>query len=273
MNLFDWKTWISGITARSTGGSGWFGHCDYIAGDDLRAIDWALCARHDELRVRQSTGPVDTRLYFLFDCSRSMAFGTPSKFDAGRRTVAELADAALNEGSQVRISAFADGLVADSEPARGKMTGDRLTRFLAALHTERAPTDLAKAATAWVRRNQRRGPVVVTSDLCEPAGFQQGVGILRDHGYPVGILHIYDPGEATPDVLGEAELVDAETGISLEAVVTERHLKEHRRLFAAFLEGVRKFCARRGLVCLQIPTHPVCQSRRPGPIARSRQTK
>ena len=157
VNLFDWKTWISGMAARSAGGPGWFGYRDYVAGDDLRAIDWALCARHDELRVRQSTGPVDTRLYFLFDCSRSMAFGTPSKFDAGRQMVVELADAALTEGSQVRISAFANGLVADSEPARGKAAGDRLARFLTALRTERAPTDLARAAAGWVRRNQQCG--------------------------------------------------------------------------------------------------------------------
>ncbi|MEZ6046865.1 MAG: DUF58 domain-containing protein [Planctomycetaceae bacterium] len=56
-------------------------HRDYTPGDDFRHIDWSLYARHDELLLKRFQEEEDLHLYLMLDCSPSMGFGTPPKFD------------------------------------------------------------------------------------------------------------------------------------------------------------------------------------------------
>ena len=58
------------------------GHRGYSPGDDYRAVDWNICARHDELVTRRFVGEADRHVYLLLDRSASMGLGEPVKFDA-----------------------------------------------------------------------------------------------------------------------------------------------------------------------------------------------
>ena len=61
---------LAGPRARlPAGGTEITGHRDYSPGDDYRQVDWSLCARHDELRVKQYEGEADRPVYLLLDCS------------------------------------------------------------------------------------------------------------------------------------------------------------------------------------------------------------
>src|SRR4051794_23813622 len=53
---------------------------EYTPGDDFRSLDWTLSARHDALLLKRFQEEEDLHVYFLIDCSRSMAFGDPPKF-------------------------------------------------------------------------------------------------------------------------------------------------------------------------------------------------
>ena len=72
-------------------------------------------------------------------------------------------------------------------------------------------TDLARTVTGFVHRTQRRGLVVVISDLFDPGGYQRGLDLLRHHRYEPHIIQLYDRREAEPDLKGDMELVDVET--------------------------------------------------------------
>ena len=56
----------------------------------------------------------------LLDCSRSMAFGDPPKFDYARQVAAALAYIALADLDRVAVVAFAGDIVADFPLTRGK---------------------------------------------------------------------------------------------------------------------------------------------------------
>src|SRR5436189_2872663 len=49
-------------------------HRGYVAGDDIRRVDWRLYARTDRYYVKQYEADTNTNLSGLFDISRSMQF-------------------------------------------------------------------------------------------------------------------------------------------------------------------------------------------------------
>src|SRR6186713_440682 len=60
-------------------------HRGYVAGDDIRRVDWRLFARTDRYFVKQYEADTNANFAVLFDISRSMGFGSQvvSKLDYG----------------------------------------------------------------------------------------------------------------------------------------------------------------------------------------------
>src|SRR5438445_525922 len=165
-------------------------HREYNPGDDFRYIDWNLFARHDELLLKRFQEEEDLHVYLLVDCSRSMAFGDPPKFDYARRVAAALAYIALADLDRVAVVAFAGQIVADLPLTRGKARILSLLKFLEGLEPHGESTDLARVATGFVHRNQRRGLAVVVSDLFDPSGFERGLDLLRHHRYEPHVVQL-----------------------------------------------------------------------------------
>jgi len=235
------------------GGTELTGHRDYTPGDDCRRIDWNVCARHDELVVRQFQGEADRHVYLLLDCSWSMSLGHPTKFDVARQAAVALAYVGLADLARVSILAFSDRIVAELAPLRDKGRVLKAVRFLEALRPRRDRTDLAAVAAGFVGRCQRHGLAVILSDFYDPAGFRPGLEILRRRGYSPRVVQIYESRDADPDVLGDAELFDVESGALWQVTVTERSLARYRRLFRDFHHGVRAYCDSHALTSARVP--------------------
>ena len=74
----------------------------------------------------------------------------------------------------------------------------------------------------------RSGPEAVKtliSDMYDAAGFSGGLDVLRYHGYQPRVVHIYDPADTEPTLLGDMELVDVETNAGRQETITERRLR------------------------------------------------
>src|SRR5947208_15757758 len=138
-------------------------HREYTPGDGFRYLDWTLCARHDELLLKRFQEEEDLHVYLLLDCSRSMGFGKPPKFDFARQVAAALGYIALADLDRVAVVAFAGDIVADFPLTRGKGRILALVKFLENLPGQGSDTDLARVATGFVHRNQPRGLGVVIS--------------------------------------------------------------------------------------------------------------
>src|SRR3954468_17706919 len=230
-------------------------HREYNAGDDFRYIDWTLYARQDELLLKRFQEEEDLHVYFLLDCSRSMAFGDPPKFDFARRVAAALAYIALADLDRIAVTAFADDILADFPLTRGKGRILALLKFLEGLTARGEDTTLERVATGFVHRDQRRGLVVIVSDLYDPTGFERGLDLLRHRKYEPHIIQIYDKYEKEPaDLLGDVEMWDVESGNSRKVTVTERNLRQYRQLFDEFQEQVQGYCNRHGLGCTRTST-------------------
>lgn len=229
-------------------------HREYTAGDDLRYLDWNVYARFGELLLKRFQEEEDLHVYFLLDCSRSMGFGEPAKFDLARQMTAALAYIALADLDRISVIAFADRIVADFPLTRGKARILSLLAFLENLELQGTDTDLAASVREFVRRRQRAGLAVVVSDLFAPGGYEGGLDLMRHRRYEPHVIQLHDPREARPDMLGDVELYDVETGGSRKVTVTERALRTYHRLFDEHQRGVATYCRNYGINCTQATT-------------------
>ena len=166
-------------TMQRGGGVEFSDHREYTPGDDFRYLDWNIYARHGDLLLKRFQEEEDLHVYLFLDSSLSMGYGTPQKFDLARQVTAALAYIALADLDRISVIAYADQIFDSFPLTRGKARILSLLKFLERMPLQGTQTDLAKAATGFVHRDQRRGLVVVISDLFDPQGFEHGLDILR----------------------------------------------------------------------------------------------
>jgi uncharacterized protein (DUF58 family) len=230
-------------------------HREYNPGDDYRYLDWNLYARHDELLLKRFQEEEDLHVYFLLDCSRSMAFGDPPKFDFARKVSAALAYIALADLDRIAVTAFAADIIDDFPLTRGKGRILSLLKFLESVPASGEDTNLERVASGFVHRDQRRGLVIIASDLYDPNGFERGLDILRHRRYEPHVVQMYDRYEREPaDILGDVEMWDVESGTSRKVTVTEKNLRQYHQLFEGFQQQVQSYCNRHSLGCTRTST-------------------
>lgn len=226
-------------------------HREYTVGDDLRYLDWNVYARHGDLLLKRFQEEQDLHVYLMLDCSRSMAFGSPPKFDLARQLVAALAYIAMADLDRIAIVAYADGILHEFPLTRGKARILSIMRYLESAVTTGQDTNLERAVNGLLHRGTRTGLAVVVSDLFDEHGFAVGLDQLRYRRFDSHVIQIHDPKEANPALLGDVEFVDIETEQTRKVTVTEKNLKNYRRLFEHHQLAVREYCRNYGLGCTQ----------------------
>jgi uncharacterized protein (DUF58 family) len=229
-------------------------HREYNSGDDLRYLDWNIYARHGDLLLKRFQEEQDLHVYLMLDCSRSMSFGTPPKFDLARHLVAALAYIALADLDRIAVIAYANGVFAELPVTRGKARILPVMKFLEDLPTSGDDTNLEKAVQGLLHRGARTGLAVVVSDLFDEHGFQRGLDQLRYRRFDAHVIQLHDPQEAEPNLLGDAELIDIESETIRKVTVTERNLKMYKQLFRDHQLAVREYCSAYNLGCTQSPS-------------------
>jgi uncharacterized protein (DUF58 family) len=230
-------------------------HREYAPGDDFRYLDWNVYARHGDLLLKRFQEEQDLHVYLLLDCSRSMGFGNPVKFDLARQMVAALAYIALDALDRVAVIAFADELLEEFPLARGKARILPLMSFLERLKLAGRDTNLARSVQAMLQRHRRRGMIIVISDLFDPGGFKSGLDQIRFRRFDGRVIQIYDRTEAEPALLGDVELLDVETDSARKVTVTEKNMRTYKRLFADHQTAVRDYCRAYSMGCTQSNTN------------------
>ncbi len=217
---------------------------DYVPGDDYRYLDWNIYARMDDLLLKLFEEEQDLHVYILLDVSQSMA-SSDAKFHYALRVAASLAYIAMSNLDRVAIHPFADRLGPEFPMTRGKGKILTLLEYLERLTPSATDTALEPCARLVLQRRPRRGLIVVISDLYDPRGFERGIDALRYHGDDIQVIHLTEPTEAGPSLLGDLDLVDAETSAVRSVTVTERHLREYRRIYGRFLATCEGACRQR----------------------------
>lgn len=227
----------------------------YVAGDDLRAVDWRLWQRLDRLFLRVYLQDQDLPLYFLLDQSRSMSLR--GKRTHALRAVAALAYIALHGLDRVTVLPFAGEPLAPLPGMSGKRAFHRLLSWLEALPAG-GGTALVEHLERSRARRLRRGLCVLVSDLYDPRGLDAVAKALLRIEHRLLVVRPVHQDEARPDpklrpeLAGEVELVECESGRTLALELDAAALDRHERAYRAFEAGIADLAKRRATSVLTL---------------------
>jgi uncharacterized protein (DUF58 family) len=234
-------------TARRRGSSAEFQeHRPYSPGDDPRRIDWLAFARTGTPVTKVFRAEEDVVVRVLLDCSGSLDFGEPNKFEAARRWCAAIAYLGLCAGQRVQLVPMSSEerrpRLDMQRPTRGRATIARLLHLLAQA-SARGAAAISEGVDACVLRS-RPGMLVVVSDfLCPPEPLRASLTRARSSGHDVVLAQVLAPEEIWPTFDGDALLVDAETSedveVSVDPAVLAAYQLRLRALFDALSSWAR----------------------------------
>lgn len=216
----------------------------YVAGDDLRAIDWNIYRRLGRLFVRLFEEMEDLPLYVLPDVSRSAWIESPPRAHAALRTTLALASISLGQHDRVGVFPFDSDLRVLSRPQTGKGRILALADRLSSIEPG-AGTDVARALATLSGMRLRDGLVCVVSDFFDPAGVEAVVAALRRVRHKLLLVQLVRASDREPTLRGDLRLVDCETSAEADVSVTPEVVARYRQAYQRFEEHLASFARER----------------------------
>lgn len=210
----------------------------YVAGDDVRRIDWNVTARMQEPYLRSTIADRELETWVVLDRSAGMDFGTArcTKADLGLAAVAAVGFLTAHAGNRIG-AVFPDPDGDQVLPPRG---GRRhLMRLLHTAATPPAPRGgavLADSLTRVEAMARRRGLVVVVSDFLTAAPLEAPLARLALR-HEVLAVEIVDPRELTLPDVGLLTVSDPASGRSVRVDTSSAGVRER---FAAAANAQRE---------------------------------
>jgi uncharacterized protein (DUF58 family) len=216
----------------------------YVAGDDVRLIDWNVTARTHEPHVRVTLAERVLVTWLVLDTSLSMQFGTADrrKADVAEGVALAMGHLATRRGNRLGAVTFGDSGPRTLPPRQGRVG---LIGLLAALRGEPDETPMGATSLAGALRRtnalaRQRSLVVVVSDFRGPRDWRRRLLELASR-HDVLAVEIRDPREQELEDVGTLWLVDPETGKQLRVDTRSGRL---RARFAAAAAAERGAVAR-----------------------------
>lgn len=226
-------------------------HRNYVAGDDLRYLDWNLYGRLDKLFLKLYEEERELPVSIFLDASESMNFGSPAKFDLARQIAAAAGYVALCGFDRVSLTAFPDS---PAEMAvrgalrlvRGRKSSMGYFQNLGQLRAQ-GTANFNEALRRGALQSRQSGVALVLSDCLDPEGYEDGLTALLGRGFQVSVVQILAPEELNPSSFGDLKLVDAESGAVQEVTFGKYRLAAYRQTVMNYVQRLREFCQARGI--------------------------
>ncbi|MDA0990055.1 MAG: DUF58 domain-containing protein [Verrucomicrobia bacterium] len=199
---------------------------EYVAGDDVRAIDWNVTARMGHPFIKRFAEERELTVIFLVDISGSQCFGSDqrSKAEVAAEVTCLLALSAIKNQDKVGLILFSDHIVKSIPPRKGRTAAMRLVREVLAAEETRHGTDIAAALRFLTNVQKRRAVVFLISDFLDRDYERQLRVAARRHD--IIACPISDPREMTLPNVGLLEVEDPETGTLYHLDTGSRQLRD-----------------------------------------------
>lgn len=232
-------------------------HREYVAGDDIRHLDWKVLGRTDRYYLKQYEQETNYVAHVILDGSESMKYGsvgrqggaTVTKLQYGKLLAACLSYLILHQRDAVAIGIF-DTALKDYIPRTGNLASiHNIMQHLAAFDPV-SQTNIGHVLHELAGQIRRKGITVLISDCFDDEEkILQGIQHLRFGGSEVILFHVMDPYELEFPFSGMVEFHGLE--------VEERLLTRPREIRKSYLREVNAFRTRLREGCERQNTHYV----------------
>lgn len=223
-------------------------HREYVAGDDIRHLDWKVWSKTDRFYIKQFEEETNLRCNFVIDVSESMHYGRGplNKYNYGCTIAACLAYLVLRQQDSAGLITF-DSDVRQIVPTRSQQTHlDALIKAMD-ISRPREKTDIEKILRRVAETVTSRGMIVVVSDLLiDRESLFRGLEMLRHKRHDVLVFHVMDDDELGFPFVGTTRF----EGMEELPILTcdPRALRDgYLEALEEYLVEVRRGCARQGI--------------------------
>jgi uncharacterized protein (DUF58 family) len=197
---------------------------EYIAGDEVRTIDWNVTARAGRPFVKKFTEERELTILLVVDISASGNFGSgaQSKRDLAAELASLLAFSAIRNSDKVGLLLYTDRVEQFLPPKKGRRHVLRVVREILFHEPVGRGTDGVKALDVVNHVLHRRAIVFMISDFQSPGDPARDAPEMRramrqtNRRHDLVAVHIEDARERTLPNLGVLALQDSETGAVIE---------------------------------------------------------
>lgn len=234
-------------------------HRPYVAGDDIRHLDWKVYGRSDKLHLKQYQQETNLDLVVMVDCSGSMNFGSRSfesasgmgrktapdgrdfwsKYDHATAIGAALSYMSLHQGDRVGLVVFADEVRAMLKRSSAMSLWRQIVGALSVMPVDR-PTNMGRVVDQMLGKLTNRCLIALVSDLyIDPEEFRSALARIKHRRHDVIVLQIVDNREKTLDLKDVAPFEGLEGEPKLR--VDPRAIRQtYQEIFAAHLEQIER---------------------------------
>ena len=213
----------------------------YVAGDDLRRLDWRAYGRSDRFFVKEFEADTNLRCCLVLDTSGSMDYGSTgiTKIEYARRLAGSIGYLAAQQGDAVGLACVAGGVVRSVPPRRNPA---HLMAVFDVLEQARpqGQTGLPEVLHELAETVRQRALVIIVSDLfVEPEILRPCFQHLRFRNHDVAVFHLLDPLELSFKFHRPMRFLDMEGGPAIFAEPNEIADRYHKAV-ADYLDGLRR---------------------------------
>jgi uncharacterized protein (DUF58 family) len=223
-------------------------HRQYVAGDDIRHVDWKVFGRSDKIYLKQYLEETNLHLICIVDASESMGYGTVrsdgvnwTKYDLATAIAASLSYMAIQQQDSVGLAIFDQALSRyfkpSNSPGQWKIVVNELQQV-----PRWNKTNTGKILDQIAEKLTHRSLIVILSDFFDDLeGIEQGLRHLRYKKHEIMAFQILDPTE----IEFPFEEVTLFKGLEeMGELLTEpRALREgYIEQLTLFTEGLKKSC-------------------------------
>lgn len=243
-------------------------HRQFHHGDDLRAVNWRAYLRLEKLFLKMFQVEPRIPVRLLLDCSNSMTTGAVSKFDYARKLTAALCYVGLVRLDTMCIQPFGHDLGDSFLSGGGRHRFIPAVKFLQDLKPS-GQTDYFQMARQFISRYPQRGLLIIISDFLDETDSERPLQFLADFGHELILIHLWADEDRAPSWEGQLDLVDAETGSTLEIGFDEASRRNYTTAFDEFAKSIQRIGMRNSGRYVGLSTSNPIEEAIFGPLARS----
>lgn len=249
-------------------------HRPYVAGDDIRHLDWKVFGRSDKLQLKQYQQETNLDLMVMVDCSGSMNFGSRSfesasgvgrttspdgraywsKYDHATAVGAAMAYMALHQGDRVGLTVFADEVKAMLKRSSAMSLWRQIVGALSVTPVDKA-TNMARVIDQTLGKLTNRCLIALVSDLyIDPEEFRTACARIRHRRHDLIVFQTIDNREKELDLRDVAPFDGLEGEPRIR--VDPRAIRvEYQKVFAEHLAKIESITRGFGFDYHLINTH------------------
>lgn len=226
----------------------------YIAGDDVRSIDWNVSARMNAPHVKQFVEERDRTVNLVIDMSASGVFGTGamSKRELAAELAAMVAFSAIKNNDRVGLFLVTDKVERYVPPKKGRRHVMRVVTEILTFRPEGRSTDLGAGLEFLGKIARRRSVVFLVSDFLSD-GWDRAMRITSQRHELVPVV-LADPVELALPRVGLVQFEDLESGEVVEFDTSGWNATTYRKRLAAAAQAREQQLRRMNLDTVMVRT-------------------